>query len=72
MAFERSSSADTADFTRGRTNFFKNTQAEICPEIKNKLRTITRLKFLDQKNLRNLFNPCAQIEMYMNTKLVKI
>ena len=24
---------------------YKNTQAEICPKIKNKLRTITRLKF---------------------------
>ena len=25
----------------------------------------------DQKNLRNLFNPCTQIEMYMKTKLVR-
>ena len=44
-----------------------NTQAEICPKIKNNLRTITRLKF-DQTNLRSLFNPFAQIEMYMYTK----
>ena len=25
--------------------FYKNIQAEICPKIENKLRTITRLKF---------------------------
>ena len=28
-----------------KNKLYKNTQAEICPEIKNKLRTITRLKF---------------------------
>ena len=50
---------------------YKNTQAEICPKIKNKLRTMTMLNF-DQKNLKNLFNPCTEIEMYMKTKLVKI
>ena len=50
---------------------YKNTQADFCPKIKNKLRTITRLKF-DQKNLRNLFNPCTQIEMYMKSKPVRI
>ena len=39
-----------------RTPAYKNTQAEICPlKIKNKLRTITRLK-LYQINLRSLCN----------------
>ena len=28
-----------------KNKLYKNTQAEICPKIKNKLRTITRLKF---------------------------
>ena len=40
-----------------------NTQAEICLKIKNKLRTITR-----QTNLKKLFNPCKQIEMYINLR----
>ena len=50
-----------------KNKLYKNTQAEIYPKLKNNLRTITRLK-LDQKNLRNLFNPCMQIEMYMKTR----
>ena len=33
-----------------------DSQAEICPKIKNKLRTITRLKFSDQTNLIILVN----------------
>ena len=28
-----------------KSKLYKNTQAEICPKINNKLRTITRLKF---------------------------
>ena len=28
-----------------KNKLYKNTQAEICPKIKNKLRTITKLKF---------------------------
>ena len=28
-----------------KNKLYKNTQAEICPKIKNKLRTITSLKF---------------------------
>ena len=32
-----------------KNKLYKNTQAELCPKIKNKLRTITRLKFY-QKN----------------------
>ena len=28
-----------------KNKLYKNTQAEICPKIMNKLRTITRLKF---------------------------
>ena len=28
-----------------KNKLYKNTQAEICPKIKNKLRTITRRKF---------------------------
>ena len=50
-----------------KNKLYMNTQAEICPKIKNNLRTITRLKF-DLTNLRSLFNPFAQIEMYMYTK----
>ena len=32
-----------------KNKLYKNTQAEICPKFKNKLRTITRLKFLPDK-----------------------
>ena len=32
-----------------KNKLYKNTQAEICPKIKNKLRTITRLKFWSEK-----------------------
>ena len=28
-----------------KNKLYKNTRAEICPKIRNKLRTITRLKF---------------------------
>ena len=37
-----------------KNKLYKNTQAEICPKIKNKLRTITRLKFWLEK-FKNLF-----------------
>ena len=43
-------------YITGNTRFFsyknklyKNTQAEICPKIKNILRTTTRLKFWSEK-----------------------
>ena len=32
-----------------KNKLYKNTQAEICPKITNKLRTITRLKFRSEK-----------------------
>ena len=32
-----------------KNKLYKNTQAEICPKIKNKLRKITRLKFWSEK-----------------------
>ena len=32
-----------------KNKFYKNTQAEIYPKIKNKLTTITRLKFWSEK-----------------------
>ena len=32
-----------------KNKLYKNTQAEIWPKIKNKLRTITRLKFWSEK-----------------------
>ena len=32
-----------------KNKLYKNTQAEICPEIKNNLRTIARLKFWSEK-----------------------
>ena len=32
-----------------KNKLYKNTQAEICPNVKNKLRTITRLKFWSEK-----------------------
>ena len=46
-----------------KNKLYKNTQAEICPKFKNKLKTITRLKF-QQTNLRILFDSCTRIEMY--------
>ena len=49
---------------------YKNTQAEICPKIKNNYEQSLGLNF-DQKNSRNLVNHCTQIEMYMKTKLVR-
>ena len=52
-----------------KNKLYKNTQAEICPKIKNKLRTITRLKIWS-KNLRKLFNFCRQMEMYSYTKII--
>ena len=33
-----------------KNKLYKNTQAEICPKIKNKLKTITRLKFWSEKS----------------------
>ena len=55
-----------------KNKLYKNTQAEICPKIKNKLRTITSWGWnFYQKNLRNLFNPRTRFEMYMTTKLVE-
>ena len=45
-------------------NLYKNTQSEISPKIKNKLRTITRRKFSSEK-FKNFINSCSQIEMYM-------
>ena len=32
-----------------KNKLYKNTQAETCPKIKNRLRTITRLKFWSEK-----------------------
>ena len=45
-----------------KNKLYKNTKAEICPKIKNKLRTLTSLKFWSE-NLKNLFNSCTRIEM---------
>ena len=54
----------TLVFSWYKNKFYKNTQAGICPKFKNRLRTITRLKFWSDK-FKNLFNPCTQIEMCM-------
>ena len=46
---------------------YENTQDEICPKIKTRLRTITTPPgwIFDPTNLTILFNPCTQIEICM-------
>ena len=45
-----------------KNKLYKNTQAEICPKIKNKPRTITRLKF----------RSCSQIENTVHILLLEL
>ena len=48
---------------------YKNTQTEICPKIKNKLKTITRAEIL-MRQIQDIHSILVtQIEMYLHTKI---